>query len=145
VGEPRGSYWGERRLPLLLQNIHRYFLYVALVFLLILSYDVWRALWFEDSVTGTEGFGLGVGTLVLATNVVLLGGYTLGCHSFRHLIGGRLSEISKRPAQAASYRCACTLNRRHMMWAWFSLFWVAFSDLYVRLVSMGIWTDLRFF
>jgi hypothetical protein len=32
-----------------------------------------------------------------------------------------------------------------MMWAWFSLFWVAFSDLYVRLVSMGIWTDLRFF
>jgi hypothetical protein len=24
-----------------------------------------------------------------------------------------------------------------------SLFWVAFSDLYVRMCSMGIWTDWR--
>jgi hypothetical protein len=30
-----------------------------------------------------------------------------------------------------------------MNWAWLSLVWVAFSDLYVRLCSMGIWTDWR--
>ena len=30
-----------------------------------------------------------------------------------------------------------------MLWAWMSLFWVAFSDIYVRLCSMGIWTDWR--
>jgi hypothetical protein len=30
-----------------------------------------------------------------------------------------------------------------MTWAWCSLFWVAFSDLYVRMCSMGIWTDWR--
>ena len=30
-----------------------------------------------------------------------------------------------------------------MSWAWCSLFWVAFADLYVRLCSMGIWTDWR--
>jgi len=28
-----------------------------------------------------------------------------------------------------------------MLWAWVSLFWVGFSDLYVRLCSMGIWHD----
>src|SRR5262249_18565877 len=39
VGEPRKSYWGERTFPLILQNAHRYFLYLALVFLVFLSYD----------------------------------------------------------------------------------------------------------
>jgi hypothetical protein len=29
------------------------------------------------------------------------------------------------------------------MWAWLSLFSVGFSDLYVRLCSMGVWTDWR--
>ena len=33
------------------------------------------------------------------------------------------------------------LNRRHMLIAWLSLVWVSFSDLYVRLCSMGVWTD----
>jgi hypothetical protein len=35
-------------------------------------------------------------------------------------------------------------NEHHMAWAWVSLFWVGFSDLYVRLVAMGIITDVRF-
>jgi hypothetical protein len=30
-----------------------------------------------------------------------------------------------------------------MRWAWASLFWVAFTDIYVRLCSMGIWHDVR--
>src|SRR3982751_3016873 len=32
VGEPRQSYLGERSFPLVLQNIHRYVLYLAIVF-----------------------------------------------------------------------------------------------------------------
>ncbi|HYO45977.1 MAG TPA: succinate dehydrogenase [Gemmatimonadota bacterium] len=143
VGEPRSSYRGERSFPLILQNVHRWFLYLALLFLVFLSYDVWRALWWEDPATGSTTFGIGVGTLVLAVNVVFLGGYTLGCHSLRHLIGGYLDRLSGRPAQLTAYRCVSCLNRRHMTWAWFSLVWVAFSDLYVRLVSMGVWTDFR--
>src|SRR5262245_11482425 len=127
VGEPRKGYWGERYLPLLLQNIHRYFLYLALLFLLFLSYDVWKALWFPD------GFGIGIGTLVLALNVTLLGGYTLGCHTLRHLIGGRIDQLSRQPTLSIAYNCASCLNRRHMYWAWASLFWVGFSDLYIRL------------
>ena len=143
VGEPRKSYWGERSFPLIMQNAHRYFLYLALVFLLILSHDVWKALWFKDAVSGTVSFGIGLGTLILAVNVVLLSGYTLGCHSLRHLAGGMLDQVSRAPVRRQTYACVTCLNRRHMPWAWSSLFWVAFSDVYVRLCSMGVWTDWR--
>ena len=116
-----------------------------MAFLIFLSYDVWRALWFEDPVTGEASFGLGVGTLVLTLNVVFLGGYTLGCHSLRHLVGGRLNMLSESPKRQTAYRCVSCLNRGHMRWAWMSLFWVGFSDVYVRMCSMGIWTDWRIF
>ena len=33
VGEPRKSYLGERSFPLIIQNIHRYFLYLAVLFI----------------------------------------------------------------------------------------------------------------
>ena len=145
VGEPRSTYLGERSFPLIMQNVHRYFLYLALLFLLVLSHDVWKAMWFVDPVTGETSFGLGVGTLVLAMNVVLLGGYTFGCHSLRHLVGGFLDQFSKSPACYRAYACVGCFNRRHMLWAWMSLFWVAFSDIYVRLCAVGTWHDLRFF
>src|SRR6266508_2865554 len=137
VGEPRKSYWGERSFPLIMQNIHQYFLYLALIFIIVLSIDVWKALWFSN------GFGIGVGTIVLAINVVLLGGYTFGCHSLRHLAGGFLDQFSRSPTCYRAYACVTCFNRRHMLWAWLSLFWVGFADLYVRLCSMGIWHDLR--
>ena len=143
VGEPRKTYRGENSFPLIMQNIHRYFMYVALVFILILASDVWKALWFADPATGKTSFGIGVGTLVLAINVVLLGGYTCGCHSLRHLVGGFLDQLSKSPARQCTYDCVSCLNRRHMNWAWMSLFWVGFTDLYVRLCSMGVWHDFR--
>lgn len=143
VGEPRASYLGEHSFPLILQNVHRYFLYIALVFLLILGYDVWTALWFTDPATGRTTFGIGVGTLVLAVNLVLLASYTFGCHSLRHLIGGRRDALASRRVQFACYTCVTGFNRRHMLFAWTSLFSVAFADLYVRMCSMGIWTDLR--
>lgn len=143
VGEPRKSYLGERSFPLILQNVHRYFLYIALVFLVFLAFDVWKALWFTDAATGASEFGIGVGTLVLALNVVLLASYTLGCHSLRHLVGGRLTQLSNKPLQQRSYVCVSAFNRRHMLFAWLSLFGVAFADIYVRLCAMGIWHDIR--
>ncbi len=145
VGEPRHSYVGESAFPLILQNVHRYFLYLALAFLLILVHDVWKALWFADPSTGRVAFGVGVGTLLLAGNVVLLGGYTLGCHSLRHLVGGRLDRLSEHPVQQKAFACVSCLNNRHMRWAWPSLFSVAFCDAYIRLCSMGIWHDVRLF
>ena len=96
VGEPRKSYRGERFLPLVLQNVHRYFLYAALVFLVILARDAYKAMFFFDRSTGRQNFGIGLGTIVLVVNVILLGGYTLGCHSLRHLVGGYLDRLSPR-------------------------------------------------
>ena len=125
-----------------MQNVHRYFLYVALAFLVILSIDVWQALWFPAP-NGGRQFGIGVGSLVLTLNVVLLGCYTLGCHSMRHIVGGYVDQLSRRPLQKKAYDCSSCLNRWHMNWAWMSLFGVAFADLYVRLCSMGIWHDWR--
>ena len=144
VGEPRKSYLGENSLPLILQNVHRYFLYLAVVFIFLLAHDVWKAMWFAGP-DGVEHFGMGVGTLVLATNTVLLGGYTFGCHSMRHLVGGFLDRVAERPARKVAYDCASCLNRGHMRFAWASLVMVGFSDLYVRLCAMGVWTDWRLF
>lgn len=144
VGEPRRSYLGENSLPLILQNVHRYMLYIAIVFIFILSYDVWKALWFAAPGGGTK-FGIGVGTLVLAMNVVCIGSYTLGCHAMRHIVGGFKDRLSGSPIRKAAYDCSSCLNRWHMKWAYLSLVWVAFSDLYVRLCSMGVWTDYRLF
>ena len=143
VGEPRRSYLGERSFPLIMQNVHRYFLYAALVFLGILAYDVFKATRFADTSTGGTEFGIGVGTLVLALNVILLGGYTLGCHSLRHLVGGALDSISKAPVRKVAYDCSSCLNRYHMKWAWTSLFGVALSDVYIRLCSAGVISDWR--
>ena len=35
------------------------------------------------------------------------------------------------------------LNANHGRWAWFSLFSVMLTDLYIRLVAMGVITDVR--
>ena len=140
VGEPRKTYLGERSFPLIIQNIHRYFMYLAVIFIGLLAKDAW------DGFAGwPDGFHVNVGTLVLTINVILLGSYTFGCHSLRHLIGGISDVISKSPIRKKAYDCVSCLNARHMRFAWFSLFWVGFSDLYVRMCAMGIWTDWRFF
>jgi hypothetical protein len=51
--------------------------------------------------------------------------------------------VSKHPVCDRAYACSTSLNYRHQMFAWLSLFSVAFSDVYVRLCSMGIFTDMR--
>lgn len=143
VGEPRKKYRGEASFPLIIQNIHRYFLYLALILIIFLTHDAWNAMWFVDPATGEKSFGIGIGTLVLAANVTLLSCYTLGCHSLRHLVGGFMDKFSGSPVRLKTYQCVSCLNRRHMFWAWMSLFVVGFADVYIRLCAMGIWTDWR--
>ena len=72
VGEPRKSYLGENSFPLILQNVHRYFLYLALLFLSSSSLRRVEGDVVHRPATGRVTFGIGVGTLVLAINVVLL-------------------------------------------------------------------------
>ena len=60
--------------------------------------DAIRAFWFAD------GFGIGIGTLILCANAILLGGYTFGCHSLRHIIGGRNDCLTESPTCHALYK-----------------------------------------
>jgi hypothetical protein len=145
VGEPRNEYRGEAKAPLIIQNLHRYALYFALVIMGILAYDVWLAMWFNNPATGHRQFGVGVGTLIMLANVVFIAGYTLGCHSLRHLVGGALDRLSGHPARKRAYDCVSCLNRRHPTWAWLSLFSVGLTDVYIRLLSMGVIRDWRIF
>ena len=142
VGEPRKSYLGERYFPLVLQNFHRYGLLVSFVFLIFLWHDVWQAFWFDNGSGGTQ-FGIGVGSVVMLVNVVLLSGYTLGCHSMRHVVGGMLDRLSIAPFRKRVYAASTVCNRSHMNWAWVSLFAVALTDAYIRLCASGVFTDVR--
>src|ERR1017187_6988571 len=76
VGEPRKTYLGERSFPLILQNVHRYFMYIAVIVIGLLGKDAW------DGFAGwPDGFHVNVGSLVLAINVILLASYVFWCHS----------------------------------------------------------------
>ncbi len=147
VGEPRNNYLGERHFPLVIQNIHRYTVPFAILLLFFLGWDAWNALWFESAAGSGDydQFGVSVGTIVLTLNVALLTFYTMGCHSLRHLVGGGIDVLSGRPLRRRAYSCVTWCNKSHMKWAWFSLLWVAFSDIYVRLCAMGVWVDWRLF
>jgi len=144
VGEARSKgYCGELKFPFVLQNLHRYFLYAALVFLVILWWDVFKAFRFADP-DGSHFFAVGGGSLAILASTATLTLYTFSCHSLRHLIGGKLDcfscAVAGGPRQKA-WGLVSVLNERHMAWAWVSLFAVCFADFYVRMCSMGVITD----
>jgi hypothetical protein len=141
VAEPHRRYTGETRLPLLGQNIHRYALYAALVINVILFYDAILA--FRDE-TGAWGH-MGLGTLILLANAVLLFLYSVSCHSCRHIVGGRLNSFSRHPLRYKAWGLVSRLNGRHMHLAWASLLSVVLTDLYVLLLATDTIDDLRFF
>jgi hypothetical protein len=139
VGGAGRPYRGETAL-LLFQNLHRYTLYGALILLVCLWWEGFAAFFRQGR------FGVGVGTVVMLINAALLTGYTFGCHSWRHLIGGRVDCFTCDGVVAPRYRLwtnATWLNERHMAFAWFSLVWVALTDFYIYLVSSGTLRDLN--
>jgi len=141
VGEfKRHRYRGETAFPSILQNLHRYFLYAACIFLIFLWRDAFRAFFFDGRI------GVGVGTLILLFNVILLTIYALSCHSLRHLVGGKLdcfSCVTFGGPRHTAWQWVSVLNGRHMLFAWISLITVGLTDLYVRLVASGAITDVR--
>ncbi len=141
VPEPHATYSGETRFPLILQNVHRYFFYFAVLVAGVLTYDA--ILGFRDA-NGAWGH-MGLGTLVLLANIALIWAYTLSCHSCRHIVGGRLRNFSKHPVRYRMWGWVSALNARHMQLAWASLVSVAVADLYVYLVASGAFDDPRFF
>ncbi|MGW0020779.1 hypothetical protein ACWDUD_20865 [Rhodococcus sp. NPDC003382] len=138
VAETRARYTGETRLPLILQNVHRYFFYVAVVISVVNSYDAIVAF------HSPGGFGFGLGNVILVVNVILLWIYTLSCHSCRHVTGGRLKHFSKHPVRYRIWTFVSKLNTRHMQFAWITLGTLIITDCYIMLVASGTISDLRF-
>ncbi len=125
------GYKGERGI-MILNNLHRYFLYLAIAKMLIDSYHVVTAVF-----TG-HGFYFGLGVVILAIDIVLLWFYVLGCHALRHLVGGRLDCYSCDAVSHAQYsvwKGFSVLNRKHGLWAMASLFSVGLSDFYIRYLA----------
>lgn len=138
VSEPRKGYRSENAWPMKFQNIHRYVLFFAIFLLAALWRDVWMGFFGWD-----KGFGVGVGSIVLLINTTMLTLYTFSCHTFRFLVGGRKNRLSGQPIKLSCYNCVTGLNKKHMYFAWCSLFSVMLADLYVRLVAMGVIQDWR--
>jgi hypothetical protein len=143
----RRPYRGETKFPFILQNVHRYFMYLAVIVLGFLWFDTGRAFLFTNA-SGSLEFGVGLGSLIMLVNVVLLTLFTFGCNSVRHLIGGRLDCFTCSASARTRHRLwrgVSVLNGRHMQWAWFSLTSVAATDLYIRLAASGVFHDPRIF
>ena len=139
------NYKGETSFPFILQNIHRYFLYFAILFILFLWHDAYQAFFFIGRLRVLE-FGIGLGSLIMLANVVLLTLYTFSCHSLRHLAGGKLDCFSCTafgPAQHSAWSWITKLNERHMLLAWSSLISVGFTDFYIRMLASGVFKDIR--
>jgi hypothetical protein len=141
VAEPHGAYSGETRFPLILNNIHRWFWYAAMLVAAVLTVDVVLAFRNADHEWGH----MGLGTLLMAVNVFYIWLYTLSCHSCRHAVGGRLRHFSKHPVRYRLWTWVSRLNVNHARYAWVSLFSVALVDLYVYLLANGTIEDVRFF
>ena len=142
VPERRGGYTGETRFPFILSNFHRYFLYVAIIVLIFLWKDA------IDTFFPNGGFAVHFGSLLFLANVILLSGYTFGCHAFRHLVGGNLDCFSCARGGLLRARLRQGVSRLtvyHAAWAWMSLFSVGLADVFVRLLGAGVITDPRLF
>jgi hypothetical protein len=140
VGEPtvHRRYAMETRFPFILQNLHRYFLYLAFIPLFFLWLDVGLAVFHQGHIR------LGLGGLIFFVNVVLLTGFSLSCNSLRHIVGGHLDCFScsrNAKVQHSLWQRLTSLNVNHMAWAWVSFVSVTLADLYVRLLALGVLTD----
>jgi hypothetical protein len=140
VREPHKTYSGETKFPLIMQNLHRYFFFAVILISILNTYDMVQAF------RGPDGdFGIGLGSLIMLANVVLLWAYTLSCHSCRHITGGRLKNFSKHPTRYWIWTQISKLNTKHMQLAWTTLGTLMLTDLYIWLVSAGVFSDPRIF
>jgi hypothetical protein len=138
VPDGHARYTGETRFPLLGQNLHRYAFYAAGGISVINTWDAIRAF------HSPQGFGFGLGNVILVGNVVMLWAYTLSCHSCRHIVGGRLKHFSAHPVRYRFWTLVSALNTRHMALAWITLGTLALTDFYIMGLQADWFADLRF-
>ncbi|MHA2336061.1 MAG: succinate dehydrogenase [Candidatus Hodarchaeales archaeon] len=132
----RLDYKGEKRFPFVLNNLHRYFLYGAILLMIWHWYDTIVAM----SYTGGK-YGIGIGTILIGFDALFLSLYVFSCHSFRHMIGGNTNQYSKGIINKLRYRfwnLSSNLNPRHNLYFWLSAFSVMVADFYIRLLALNI-------
>jgi len=138
VGDAGAKYRGESVIPFWFNNLHRFAMYVALIFVPILWWGALRSFYHDGEV------GVGLGSIVLVVNAFLLMMYTFSCHSLRHLVGGGVDCFSCSAVNRTRKRIwdrVSAWNERHRFWAWSSLVWIVLTDVYIRLVANGHITD----
>lgn len=129
VPEPHKKYSGETRFPLIIMNWHRFFWMLAAVLLLVNTWDVVKAF------DGENGVRLGLGTVLMAVNCLLLWGYTVSCHAARHILAGRINNFSKHPVKYQIWTFISRVNPKHGNFAMASLISVITTDFYIALLS----------
>lgn len=138
TGYTNNRFRGETRFPLTIMNLHRFFLFFALVLNVFLWYGAIKSFFYQGQL------GVGLGSIILTINAFLLMMYSLSCHSIRHFIGGKLDCFScsgTAKMRKGMWNHVTAWNENHRMWAWSSLIFVAWTDIYIRLVAGGIITD----
>jgi hypothetical protein len=140
VGELRGRYGGETRFPFILQNLHRYALYLALVYIVFHWINTVHSFVFDGR------FGVGLGSLLVLADVALLTLYAFSCHAMRHVVGGNVDCFSCAKGGMVRHSLwsrVTALNGHHMAYFWWSLYSVLAADLYIRLLHAGVFADPR--
>ena len=138
VAEPHAKYTGETRLPLIIQNTHRYFFYIAGIISVINTYDAIIAF------HSPSGLRIRLGQRDSRRQR----GHAVGVHAVLPLLPAR----RRRPAQAL-LQTPC----RYWMWTQVSRLTpgtsctrgsrsgtLMLTDFYVMLVASGTISDLRF-
>ena len=146
VGDIGKTYKGESRFPLIVQNLHRLFMYAAVLFIPILWYGALHSFYnTKGEAEGLEqGFGIGLGSILLVLNAFLLMMYTFSCHSLRHFVGGGLNCFSCTKwtrTRKRAWDYVSIWNTNHRLWAWSSLIVIVLVDVYIRLVANDVITD----
>ena len=133
------GYGGEKRL-FIFNNLHRYFLYAAMIIIVIKWWDVTHTLHFD------AGWGFSFGTFIMATEAFLLTMYVTSCHALRHLAGGSLDRwVSGISAfRGRLFKRISVFNRSHGFWFWTSLGFVFLGDLWTIAVAEGHISDMAF-
>ena len=139
VDKPIKSYSGENSFPFILQNVHRYFLYLAILLAILHIYHAAESFIFDG------GFGIGFGSLLLTIDALFLSLYVSSCHSLRNLMGGNIDCLScanyvkKKGTSWVSY-----LNQFHGTYFWISLISIMAADFYIR-IYLGMWNNDEIF
>ena len=150
VSKPWNEYSGETRL-LVIQNLHRYFMYAAVIYLPILAWDFWLSINFHHPETHEHSFGVSwFSVVVRECNDVVRIYIRMSCiQTCNRRRSNDWTSSKWARFKHRLWKWSTSLNEHHKDWALYSLFVVMFADFYIwactDLCSVGMmlfyWED----